>query len=93
MKINTISSLNYNMTKPSFKHSAIPYPEYESAYSYNNDSEFISQTIDSIVSKFATLFTPKVSKEAKIIKSDIDNIYNNNVVLNNPRKKSFSVVA
>lgn len=92
MKINSISSFNYNVNKTSFKHSAVPYPEYESAYSYNNDSEFVSQKVDSIVAKLSSLFSPKVTKEAKSIKSDIDSIYKKPVV-NDPRKKTLSVVA
>lgn len=94
MKINSISSFNYNVNRPSFKHTAVPYPEYESAYSYNNDSEFVSRKVDSVVSKLAALFSPKVSKEAKAIKSDIDSIYKDNkVVVKDPRKKSLSYVA
>ncbi len=92
MKVNSINSFNYNINRPSFKHSAVPYPEYESAYSYNNDSEFVSQKVDSVVSKLASLFSPKVTKEAKSIKSDIDSIYKKPVV-NDPRKNKLSYVA
>lgn len=94
MKINAINSYNYISNKTSFKHTAVPYPEYESAYAYSNDSEFVSRKVDSVVSKLASLFSPKVTKEANTIKSDIDSIYNNNKsTVRDIRKNTLSIVA
>ncbi len=76
MKINSINnSFNYNLNKPSFKHTAVPYPEYENAYNsnYNNDDNKISI----LVKKISELFNPQVSKQADVIKNNIDEIYDN----------------
>ncbi len=82
--INTINTLNNNYSKLSFKHTAVPYPEYEAAY-YNTNS-----LLDSIVDKISQLFSPKVSKEADKIKTQIDNIYDQKT---NPKKQLLSVLA
>lgn len=75
MKVNSISSFNYNSTKPSFKHTAVPYPEYENAY-YNTQSNLETKIIG-LANKISDLFSPKVTKEAAEIKSGIDSVYDN----------------
>ena len=54
MKVNSINTININFLKPSFKHSAVPYPEYEAAY-YNSDS-----VLEAITYKISQLFSPKL---------------------------------
>lgn len=70
MKINSISSINYNNNTASFKHTAVPYPEYESVKNKTSESG-----ISAFIKKVSALFTPEVTKEASEIKSGIDNIY------------------
>lgn len=72
MKINSISSTNYinNSYKPSFKHVAVPYPEYEDAYIVKHTNP--ANKISVIINKISDLFHPEVTKEAQNIKSKID---------------------
>lgn len=70
MKINAINNINYN--KPSFKRTAVPYPEYKRGYVYPSKTERIFNTL---VDKISDLFHPDVTKEAVEIKSKIDRIY------------------
>lgn len=76
MKINSINSIN-TFGRPgaprSFKHTAVPYPEYENAYIY--DSSDNKGFFGKIAEKISDLFNPAVSKEAKDIKSQIDTIF------------------
>lgn len=70
MKINAISSINYNTKNnskaQSFKHTAVPYPEFEQYYNKNQTS---------ILDRISAFFHPVVTNEAKEIKSQIDTIY------------------
>ncbi len=94
MKVNSISSFNYNSIRPSFKHTAVPYPEYESAY--YKDPETIGTKILSIADKISELFSPKVTKEAEEIKSGIDKLYSKQTEKKNdvsPKKQLLSVLA
>ena len=78
MRVNSINNINYtNYSKsvPSFKHTAVPYPEYPNAYKPCDRS--IESTIITTIEKLTDLFNPKVSKEAQEIKSSIDSIYAN----------------
>lgn len=89
MKINSINSLNtYNKAyTPSFKHTAVPYPEYESGYKpkpISNKSKIIG-----FVDKLSDLFKPEVTEEAKNIKSNIDRICDDG----SPKQHLLSVVA
>ena len=69
--INNVSSYNDSLT---FKRSAVPYPEYRSAYLPS--TEYSSQSrISLVVDKLSKLFNPEVTKEAKQIKNQIDNLY------------------
>ena len=89
MKVNSINTntINNSYSKLSFKHSAVPYPEYE--YAYYNSNSFL----DSIAEKISQLFSPKVSKEADIIKNNIDNLYDYNNSKTTPQKQLLSVLA
>ncbi len=72
MRINSINNFSniYNNNKTSFKHVAVPYPEYENGYKPQpHHSKF---KIDSIVNKLSELFTPEVTKQADEIKQQID---------------------
>ncbi len=94
MKIKSINSFNYNSTKPSFKHTAVPYPEYESAY--YNTPDTLGTKISDLVCKISELFSPKVTKEASEIKENIDNIYsakNKEISELSPKKQLLSVLA
>ena len=73
MKVNSISSLNYNKSNyntPSFKRTAVPYPEYKSAYETKKHESPISIIVDRI----HDLFSPKVTNESRIIKAEIDKL-------------------
>lgn len=92
MKINAINSATYMTSGLSFKHSAVPYPEYEDAYNIGNKSDTITRVVD----KISALFTPEVTKKSQEIKNDINKIYSDgkNVDLsNNPKKHLLSVLA
>ena len=86
MKINAINNL-YNNNFQSFKRSAIPYPEYASAYVFTKEDNIV----DTFVTKMAKLFSPEVSQESAKIKNQIDSIYNVNS--ENPKKAFLSVLA
>lgn len=95
MKINAINSASYMTTCVSFKHSAVPYPEYESAY-YKNTTQ--PDAITRVVDKISALFTPEVTKKSQEIKNDINKIYNNGKSINvdfstNPKNHLLSVLA
>ena len=90
MKINSISSVNYNQKGTSFKHTAVPYPEYENAYA-NRQSGGLS--LREIKEKVQALFSPKVTKEAINIKSGIDSLYDDTVQTSNPKSELLSVLA
>lgn len=94
MKINSISSFNYNSNKINFKRTAVPYPEYEYAYNNQNDSDFGKQ-VGNIIDKISDLFSPSTVKEADRIKSGIDNIYIQSEALKNktPKAQLLSVLA
>ena len=73
MRVNSINNVSSNNSL-TFKRSAVPYPEYRSAYLPS--SEYSSQSrISLIVDKISKLFNPEVTKEAKQIKNQIDNLY------------------
>lgn len=89
MKINSINTnfntKNYNY---SFKHSAVPYPEYKAAYFFVPKSENI---LDSFIEKVTALFNPDVKKDADIIKNQIDKIYAG--TKESPKQAMLSVLA
>lgn len=87
MKVNSINNTLYNTKtqRPSFKHTAVPYPEYEKAYAAKNNSENIFSVL---ISKVSDLFKPEVTKEAKEIKAQIDKLYGST-----PQDKLLSVLA
>ena len=88
MKVNSINSINYNNYKQSFKRTAIPYPEYEKAYLYTNNSKNLVTTI---IDKISDLFNPVVTKEAEEIKTQIDKLYS--VKTPSPKEQLISVLA
>ena len=83
--INTIQSI-YN-AKPSFKHTAVPYPEYSNAYL--PEKTFSEKLADT----FKKLFNPQVSKEAENIKNQIDACYDDTTECDDPKKCLLSVLA
>ncbi len=80
MRINPINNITYKTQ--SFKHTAVPYPEYEKAYIY-------AAADTSIFHKIAKLFNPKVDKETEKIKTVIDKTYNG---IPTPQKQLLSVL-
>jgi hypothetical protein len=89
MKINSINN-TYNVKNnniQSFKRTAVPYPEYASAYVFTRETGIV----DSLISKVSKLFSPEVSKESAKIKNQIDTLYNVN--LENPKKALLTVLA
>ncbi|MCD7878716.1 MAG: hypothetical protein LUG16_02140 [Candidatus Gastranaerophilales bacterium] len=90
MKVNSINSLQYMTNTQSFKHSAVPYPEYQNAYEVKS-SDF-TDSIDSFIGKIADLFNPKASKEAAVIKSEIDDLYDDDSK-KTPKEHLLSVFA
>lgn len=92
MKVNSINSIrNFNTYNSkqnalAFKHTAVPYPEFESAY--NPKHSGFKTKISFLVDKISDLFHPEVTKEAQSIKSEIDKIYDEN-----PKAKLVSVLA
>lgn len=87
MKINAINN-SYNLNNvQSFKRTAVPYPEYASAYVFTKESGIV----DTFVSKISKLFSPEVSKESAKIKNQIDTIYS--LSSENPKKALLSVLA
>ena len=90
MKVNSINSINnfkYN-NNINFKHTAVPYPEYESAYiSYGKQNNILSD----MVKKISEMFSPEVKSEAQNIKSQIDSVYEEND--KKPQKALLSVFA
>lgn len=90
MKINPVSSFNYNSNNINFKRTAVPYPEYENAYE-NHQSEFERQ-VTNVIHKISALFSPSVDKESKNIKSSINNIYTDSSE-KNPKAQLLSVLA
>ena len=75
MLINSVNNINANGTslKPqSFKHTAVPYPEYQNAYETSGSKENL---FDVIITKLNDIFHPEVSAQAKNIKHQIDTIF------------------
>lgn len=73
MKINSINTAyNYNNKyNTAFRRTAVPYPEYKSAY-------YVAQkntAIDTLINKISNLFSPEVTKEAVNIKKNIDTVF------------------
>lgn len=75
--INSISSYNTNKSANlSFKHIAVPYPEYEERGAYSNNHHLnVQSKISQLVGKISDLFHPSVTKEANEIKKQIDQLY------------------
>ena len=73
MRVSSLNNINYNKSIPSFKHTAVPYPEYPNAY--NVCEKTVEKTIMDTIGKLADLFSPRVSKEAQEIKASIDSMY------------------
>ena len=91
MKVNAINNTqNVNTYKNvSFKHTAVPYPEFESAYNKPADSSDFMLAFAEKISKF---FSPEVRKEADNIKNTIDYVYDNDKN-QQPKKALLTVLA
>lgn len=92
MKINAINSAGYMTKDVSFKHTAVPYPEYESAYNKQSRTDAITRVVD----KISALFTPEVTKKSQKIKEDINKIYSNENISSyeqSPKNHLLSVLA
>ena len=63
MRVNAINNVNYNRSVPSFKHTAVPYPEYINAYKPCDRS--IESTILSTIEKLTDLLVQKLLKKLK----------------------------
>ncbi len=89
MRVAQINNYSYNanMQKQSFKHSAVPYPEYIDAYVW--DEVGLQDRIMNVVSRISELFRSDVTDEASKIKSQINTIYDET----NPKKQLLSVLA
>ncbi len=89
MKINSIKYFTNN-TVPSFKRTAVPYPEYQrqaQALSFKHTAvpypeyeslrkeEKNKGIIEELAGRISNLFHPEVQKTAADIKANIDNIY------------------
>lgn len=85
--INTISNYSNKLNNPSFKHTAVPYPEYENAYVHKQVG--FHDKISILVAKLSDLFHPEVTKQANEIKSQIDSIYDDK----SAKKQLVSVLA
>lgn len=77
MKINSVNSIG-TFSRPggasmSFKHTAVPYPEYYDAYIFTAQED--KNIFGRLADKISDLFNPKVSKEAEEIKSKINTIF------------------
>ena len=94
MKINSITSFNYNSNNVNFKRTAVPYPEYENAYHKDEQQSFEKQ-VTGVINKISALFSPSNTKEAANIKAGIDNIYTSSETLHNetPQAQLLSVLA
>ena len=90
MKVSSINNINnYKAVRNvSFKNTAVPYPEFKSAYEkQTQNSDFILALTD----KIAKLFSPEVRKEAANIKGSIDAAYD--VKTQKPKKALLTVLA
>ncbi len=86
MKINAINNINYNSKAPAFKHTAVPYPEYELIKTEKHTASFKD--------KISALFNPEVSREAGKIKTKIDGIYASaELSAKDPKAQLLSVLA
>lgn len=89
MRVSSINNVSLNNNSLTFKRTAVPYPEYRSAYLPS--TEYSSQSrISLLVDKISKLFNPEVTKEAKQIKNQIDNLYNQQQT---PKEHLMSVLA
>ncbi len=89
MKINAINQAAYSINSPSFKSTAVPYPEYREAYILERLP--LDARISNFVSRISDLFTPSVTKEAREIKSQINSIFDDDVA--EPKKQLLTVLA
>ena len=88
MKINSINNINNNYNNQSFKRTAVPYPEFTRSYSTQVKDDSI---VSSLMNKISKLFQPDVTKEAVVIKSQIDKIYDPKTL--SPKEHLLSVLA
>lgn len=92
MKINSISSFNYNSNNINFKRTAGPYPEYANGYKLQQSS--FEKQVTNVIDKISAIFSPEVTNESAKIKSGIDNIYTNKALQDsNPKAQLISVLA
>ena len=73
MKISPINTYsNYKTNSVSFKHTAVPYPEFES---YDMQEQTLDAKLSAFAKKVSSFFSPKVTQEADKIKTGIDCLY------------------
>ena len=85
MRVNSINTYNYYNLKPAFKHTAVPYPEYQ--------HHVVNKPFHAKISDvFNKLFNPEVTKKADEIKSEINVLYNNQPNLSNAKDKKVLTV-
>ena len=94
MKINPINQTNYMTKGVSFKHTVVPYPEYENAYHNQERTSSVTRFVD----RLSSLFTPEVSHKSKIIKDNINRLYESETQVpdfidKEPKKHLLSVFA
>lgn len=86
MKVNSINSINYFTKAPAFKHTAVPYPEFENYVNKQQNSNLLD--------KLSELFHPTVTKNALDIKSKIDGVYSHSQKTSmSPKAHLLSVLA
>ncbi len=73
MRVNAINNFSNVGKRVSFSHTAVPYPEFESAYKYEESDNY--KKISEAISKLSDFFNPAVRKEAAAIKNQINDIY------------------
>lgn len=73
MKINSVNYISTRkMSKPAFKNTAVPYPEFKSGYNIENENKSSGNRFSD---KIKALFGSDVEKAADDIKQGIDDIY------------------
>ncbi len=91
MRVNSINNtIKYNINVPSFKHTAVPYPEFENTYASSN-----KDNSNMFSSFFDKLFGKDVSDESEKLKKQIDYICKNGSEdkMKNTTKKLVAVYA
>lgn len=88
MRVNKINTINYISYKPAFKHTAVPYPEYQNKL---QNTKPLHVKFSEIINE---LFNPTITKDSQNIKKQIDDLYQNkNNSGESPKKSLISVFA